>query len=321
MVMLFNPFIERGSDLHLRRWLVGAAMVFLLSLAGLGVIWWRLAAPARLARAVGTDCFGLTNTQQQCWTDAMVRYVSQHPEDADQLFTGLYQLVHSGDLAVDARMFSEPAHQVGMTMVQQGVDFPQALVWCGNSFKGACRHGVTMEYADMYFTQREITVDNFVICNIVPVAKLDCMHGLGHSIIAHTSSLVLEDALAVCAELVDNSAESACASGVFMEYSTGEIGQGQHSHEPVYSIPLPCTQLITDSDFLAGVCYASVGSYRQYYPNQEPWSETLAYCADIEPTRFSTACYNTVIERLLLSVAYDQKEAQSLLTVIGGDLP
>lgn len=288
----------------MKRLILVIGIGLLLGLGSLGYIWWQLASAERLASTVGVDCLASVATQQQCWTDAIVGYVSQHPEDTNTVFTGFYQLVRSGDLAVDARIFSDPAHQAGMTLLQQGVDFDQALIWCGDRFKGACRHGVVMEYADTYLSG-EISSQNFVLCDDMPTTELDCIHGLGHSIVSHTSSQSLEDALLVCGELLDSSAQSACASGVLMEYSTGEMGLGRHSHEPVYTLPLPCKKLTADSDYWGAICYASAGSYRQYYPNQESWSDSFAYCDSIKSISFSKVCHDAVYERLLLSVAYD----------------
>lgn len=268
----------------------------------------RLSATAT-ARSVGSD------------EAAILAYVTAHPEKTHRLFSGIQKLVASGEWEIDGRTFSDTAHDAGMSLIQQGIPLKQAVMWCGDTFKYGCVHGAVMEYIDTTYPG-DIGKGMLVTCDQfqsrwdpADLVYLNCLHAVGHSFVAHNGGTV-ETTLDMCSSYLSTGSEiSVCGSGVYMEYSTGERGLGYHSHQSVGSIALPCTddrstttgstiQLITLDNFnWLPICYASSGSYRQYYPDQEPWDETFAYCATL-PERYQDDCELGVMDRLRLSQGY-----------------
>lgn len=115
---------------------------------------------------------------------------------------------------------SQLAHATGMMMVHHGVSLPQAVAWCGSSFRYGCLHGAVMEYVAQNFSG-PLDSSILTVCDQFTSAQyLNCTHGIGHAFVKH-NDVDLPDLVALCTD------HTACVSGVYMEYA----------------LPLPCDDL------------------------------------------------------------------------------
>ncbi len=101
----------------------------------------------------------------------------------------------------------------------------------GHECEGGAFHGAMEAFLrDRGTTSLE--ADLPVICGTAKVDffKLNCIHGVGHGLMAWTS-YVLPDALELCDALIEDRDQRACYSGVFMENVVGGLSgsMGHHS--------------------------------------------------------------------------------------------
>jgi len=242
-----------------------------------------------------------TEVHKDCFTSEILTAIDKDPAQTDAIFSGLWQLAIDGRITDDPRIFSDIAHEAGMQLAEKNIDLKQAFQYCGSSFKQGCMHGVIMEYVDNKY-HGDVDVQTLKkICEGFddPLSKNNCIHGLGHELAAKVTKN-LSDVLDLCEEIsTDKSAESACESGVLMEYSKGTAGSGQHSHEPVGQKELPCRDL---PDKYQEVCYVSQGSYGQYNPGQQDFVKSYEYCSSI-PEAYVQHCMLAVSERAVMAAA------------------
>lgn len=191
----------------------------------------------------------------------------------------------------DTRAFSDPLHDLGRTFVRVGMPLSDAVASCPSLMKYACIHGAIMEYAKR--ENREPS-DALETCNFLKEKRVrytNCVHGIGHYLFMKSTSL--HESLNIC-DALDEASQSACSSGVFMEYALST--HGGHRHMLAYR-ELPCADL---ADRYRSTCYASAGSYRQYRQGFETFEESRTYCRSA-PREFQDVCLVNVEERARLS--------------------
>jgi hypothetical protein len=300
-IRIMHFALERNSRLTKRgvrtwRWLlVGVALVASCVALALSD---RAAAP--YAPLLSGCAESRTQPYLDCVSSALLGYSYRHPQATGTLLS--YVFVHAREYRrrADLRPLSETAHFAGMELAALPLTLPQALSDCGYAFKAACMHGFVMERLDYKRVSPTELVHSFLsFC--LPVQSNtgyyeNCLHGVGHELWARTH-LSLGGTLALCDAVHGEADQSACWSGVLMEYSKGERAKGHHSHTPAGKRNLPCTSL---APRFQQTCTYAEASYRQYVRGWEPPSTTYERCTTAPPA-YILGCMTLVSERLLLA--------------------
>ncbi len=168
-----------------------------------------------------------------CIQDKIFNNLSTNPVIAAGLLNRVWEEAKNNNFAIDLRIFSPVAHEVGMKLYDSKTGLKTAINYCGNSFKDACVHGALMEYID---------------ANYAP--------------------------------------------------SDGAVGQ----------IIFDCTKV---AENYKHTCYASLGSYKQYEANSEPWQETFKFCASL-PDIYKNDCFAGADERLLMALGGDNRQIEKI---------
>jgi hypothetical protein len=241
-----------------------------------------------------------TQPYLDCVNTAVLRYTYRHPRATGTLLSNVFGHAREYRRRVDLRPLSETAHFAGMELAALPLTLPQALSDCGYAFKAACMHGFVMERLDYKRVSPAELVHSF-LAFCLPVQSNsgyyeNCLHGVGHELWARTH-LSLSGTLALCEALHGEADQSACWSGVLMEYSKGDRAKGHHSHTPAGKRNLPCTAL---APRFQQVCTYAEASYRQYVRGWESPSTTYERCAAAQRA-YILGCMTLVSERLLLA--------------------
>ena len=178
-----------------------------------GYKWFLIVREHNLARSILDNCV-FDQDKIICLQNAITDKIRKDPKATSEIFSGLLWLIQSGQLKVDARIFSDLAHEAGMEIIAGGADLEQALDWCGTDFKQACMHGAVMTYIDINDAE-PVTSEKFAFCgqfrswsDMHDIKYLNCLHALGHEIIAQKIQ-PLNEALDTCSVL-GSPADSAC---------------------------------------------------------------------------------------------------------------
>ena len=246
---------------------------------------------------IGAWCWWLLLGKHKVDANEILTEVRNHPETTARIFDHLWELAVEGGIESDPRIFSDIAHDAGMIIGDQGIDLVTAFSYCGTSFKQACMHGVIMEYIDRMHMHNNSVPEMLYLCDVFSdsLSKRNCYHGVGHEFAATMHGTLIQT-LSFCKNLhPEESMESACESGVLMEYSK----------EPTEFKELPCKDL---PDEFKRVCYASEGSYQQYYPGQKEFFASYQYCSAV-PKQYVLSCMLGVSERALMATAKNADRA------------
>ncbi len=222
--------------------------------------------------------------------------IQKEPSTAEKILNELW----SGQFGADLRVFSPFAHHLGMALIDQNADLVSAINFCGQSFKGACVHGVIMEYIDKNFPAKSLAGDFIQSCDSIRQQVTGkqynyCVHGIGHELRAKLSGS--NERIVEECDYFQAQDKNACASGVFMEASTGNLGSGYHSESQVGKFEFDCLKV---SQQYMLTCYSSLGSYTQYEADGPPFTETYTLCSSL-PEMPSAYCFAGVNERLLMA--------------------
>jgi hypothetical protein len=249
--------------------------------------------------------------RQICLEKLMIQKTTADPDSASGMLMGFSKLLQSGAIKDDPRLFSPIVHEIGMTLADNVPDLKKPMSLCNFDFRGACVHGVVMEYIDdRYAGANPATF--FGLCNNAVDDKgspdgyleyMNCIHGLGHEFAAKINGS-LSDMLAPC-ETLAVQYQDECTSGVFMEYSKGAAGEGRHSDAPVGTKELPCADV--QPNFQSS-CYTSAGFYRQYEVTSESWTASYTFCSTM-PAAHQNDCFGGVLSALLFSNGGDQQKS------------
>ena len=238
------------------------------------------------------------NTLVGCLSIKVASYLKIHPDKTGAVLTYVYQHARDGH-PLDLRLLSDLAHETGMVLSNSNVGLHQGLLYCGESFEGACMHGFVMERMDNVQLAQNVMINKFLnYCDTLNSTSLypQCVHGVGHELWAKTN-LSLNGSLQLCNKFTALPIIQACQSGVLMEYSKGAISRGHHSHTPAGKIELPCANL---SLSYHGICIVANAYYKQYVPGWEPAVATYERCSKVENS-YQIACSIEVTKRLELS--------------------
>ncbi len=254
------------------------------------------------------------NDQVSCFKNKVLSKLDQSPSSAGDLLYAIWRAPQTNNLIVDLRAFSPLAHEVGMELANKNIALEGAINYCGHSFKDACIHGVIMEYIDKNYFGNTPASDFIGLCNSLSLNERqykNCAHAIGHELRAKV--LGSDTAIVVLCDYFKNQYRFACASGVFMEASTGNSGTGYHSHAAVGKTSFDCLKILLD---YRHICYSSAGSYRQYEASREPWQETFKFCSHA-PKIYQADCFAGADERLLMAKSGRQAEAEKVCINLG----
>jgi hypothetical protein len=290
-----------ASKKHKNKRTIYVLIISIIALLGIFGSWALIKANSERAdyQAVINSCDKAeTNKFASCLSGAMLTYTQKHPEQTGSLLTYVYSHVRSSR-NIDVRLLSDTAHRAGMMLSMENYSLKKALPMCGNSFKSACMHGFVMMSLDMYSLPQPTMITDFLnYCQVIKNNNLypQCIHGVGHELWAKTN-LDLNQTLKLCSKFNQGYDETACQSGILMEYSKGASSRGQHSDMPSGKEKLPCTSL---NVAYQGTCFIAEASYRQYIPGWESPATTYTYCSSILKN-YQFACMEATSERLLMA--------------------
>lgn len=259
--------------------------------------------------------------RQDCLRKNILNYVDKNPTATKELFDSIWKLLVQGEIPDDARIFSPIMHDAGMVLASKNFSLEEAMKECGLNFRGGCIHGVFMEYVDRNY--KNVDADFLIkecyllkykiVINSDSILK-NCMHGVGHELVANMKG-TLNDTLRLCNKLPDTLARD-CVYGVFMEHSTGEAGSGRHSEKPVGRNEPDCSSV--DPSFQK-ICYTSLGFYKQYEVDSEPWVDTYRFCESL-PSKNRQDCFNGVGGALLFSNAFVKERTDAVCKSLPQDI-
>lgn len=289
------------TRVHQKKW----PLPVLLALLFVVFIFTNIKTPVSDAQIISDAC--QTEDRTACLTLQVLSIAQENPSTLKSLFQDFADFLKDGTLTDDPRIFSPIIHDLGMELAFQKIPPEEAFALCPLNFKAGCLHGVTMGYLDEVENSDPLTLASF--CDFAktdPFTYKNCIHGVGHELTAK-SQASLNEIVAQC-KVLDTSLLSACASGVFMEYSTGVNGLGHHTHEAqIGSIILPCEEV--DSEFKS-TCYSSLTSYRQYVPEVESFQETALHCENALEM-YKESCMLGLAEKIYTANAEDLKRAEN----------
>lgn len=226
-----------------------------------------------------------------CTGSVLISMANSHKTMTKQYIDDTHEYWYFFYPNIDRRSLSDSIHDVGMSLAHLYTDPILAMKACSYEWYGGCIHGIVMEYLD----DNPLKVNSLLnACEVIQDRQqsLDCLHGIGHIYWAQNKQLNLNDILKMCP--IAPNQQSACASGIFMEFSKYDTSDAKtHSHKRVGSRRLPCESV--DLEYI-DTCHLAEASYQVYYPEQSI-KEAFSYCDSIsEELRY--ACYGVVRQRL-----------------------
>lgn len=255
------------------------------------------------------DYFALVK-KEDCLEQSIGALIVQFPTQTKNILQNTWNLLKEEKISADPRIFSDIAHEAGMILIQKKFSLAQAFTACGYTFKQGCIHGAVMEYIDTVYQKNISASSLFKVCKPFVLNSLlytNCLHGVGHELTAKLNA-PLSTLLHECDRFTHIQEQDACASGIFMEYSKGTAGSGEHSHETVGRVALPCDKV--DEPY-KDVCYASAGSYRQYTPGQESFTASFQFCLEV-PSASRESCLSGLADRVWFAGAGKHKKVETL---------
>lgn len=262
------------------------------------------------ALRLSKGCETSVKSRTACLDMKLMEYTDSNPSTIGFILSAFWQLEQKGILHDDPRSFSDIAHMVGMKLIDKNIPLSTAIKYCSIDFKQACLHGAIMEYTDKTFASKIQPITLFSICNNIAdksdLIQNNCFHAAGHELQAKDFTTI-NATLDQCDTLSVRNAY-ACQTGIFMEYSKGNMGSGKHSKISTGTTRLPCSEV---NNKYKSTCYTSEGSYRQYTPGQESFSQSYTFCSTVE-SNYSQACMEGVSGQLIFSTAGDYSKAETV---------
>lgn len=256
-----------------------------------------------IAAEIAKECAPEITQQarKNCYESKILTAINDDPTQTNKIFTDFWALAVEQKISDDPRIFLDPAHEAGMMLASEKIPLEEAFAYCGTTFKQGCMHGYIMEYIDDAYPKEIDPKALKTVCENLkdPLSKINCIHGLGHELTAKIKK-DLPEVLPSCKDITENNSElSACQSGIFMEYTKGAPGTGNHSHNAVGLVRLPCYKLGSEYQ---KTCIASEGAYRQYNPGHEDFKTTYEYCLSND-SEYIPSCMLAVSERAIITTA------------------
>jgi hypothetical protein len=276
----------------------------------------------KLAITVGLLCFatisivGLKNQQaisllrhchtftidSTCLIDSVNLELHHNPDKSAATLKQIATLRRIGLVDGDFRAYSLTLHHLGSMYFMNGVRFETLNQRCPKLVKDGCVHGYVMEY----FTANGSTKTQ-TLCQTSTQFRLrvGCFHALGHSYAENTpdSLLSLRDK---CQETAANEGYVPCFSGVLHEYVRGSADS--HDHHEYYTKAVSLNNLdcniFSQASLEYSLCYAAIGSFRQYDQYSETTDSTKKLCLKAKNTTAQQGCLKAIYERTAIAHGY-----------------
>jgi hypothetical protein len=256
----------------------------------------------------------LQNNLRNCLQE-IKKLAQSNPQSGIKMLNEVWVKAEKEEVKGDLRLFSPVAHNIGMGLVDKGYRLGEAIKICGYSFKDACVHGAVMEFIDKKYPGNVSSKKFIGLCDslgdrINNLQYQNCVHGIGHELRAKIHG-VNEDLVLLCNYFASNY-RNACASGILMEFSKGNTGDGFHVDSEVGSVSFDCSKLPTD--YLSS-CYSSLGSYVEYEANGDHWENSFKLCLSVS-NKYQNDCFAGLDERLLMANGGNQGLATELCSTL-----
>ena len=226
----------------------------------------------------------------------------QHLETQSAANPGVRRLEHHYAIAV------------GQLSYTQTNDVAESFRLCGAALDTGCYHGVMEAFmASTPRLTREAVArlcDGAPIAAETPVARIQCVHGVGHGL-AHASGGRVQDALATCDGFGTDQDRAACYSGVFMQVI--EETDERPNPDPFASAPgLPdpfaeCTAL---AERYQRACYVQQTT-ALLAVNGEDVPAAFTTCDQV-PVAYTVPCYQGVGAWISIFTHWDPGQTSTL---------
>ena len=163
------------------------------------------------------------------------------------------------------------AHFIGRSELEkQNYNVEKAFSACAPVCMQGCYHGVLETYINYAkWKPEDVPLKASELCERIgksPILKRQCIHGVGHGLIAN-NYLPLKEAIGVCRRFSDDTKINACLGGVFMEHMNGLLF---HSEDELAQIvPNLCGDIDKMNDEgLSMKCAHAIGEGLMFYTGQ-----------------------------------------------------
>lgn len=237
-----------------------------------------------------------------CLMNSVNLEIHHNPDKSAATLKQIATLRRAGLVGGDFRAYSLTLHHLGSMYFMDGVPFETLNQRCPKLVKDGCVHGYVMEYFSANGSQKTQT-----LCQTSPQIRLrlGCFHALGHSYAENTSDslLSLRDK---CQKTATQEGYVPCFSGVLHEYVRGNADS--HDHHAYYTNAVSLKSLDCSIFSLASleysVCYAAIGSFRQYDQYSETTQTTKKLCLKAKNSNAQQECLNAIYERAAIAHGY-----------------
>ncbi|MFZ1242905.1 MAG: hypothetical protein WAQ22_02050, partial [Candidatus Saccharimonas sp.] len=193
-----------------------------------------------------------------------------------------------GLIGGDFRAYSLALHHLGSMYFMHGIDFEMLSKQCPQLIKDGCVHGYVMEY---FAANGAIKTQALCQSSRQFRLRIGCFHAFGHSYAENTADSLFE-LRNVCKKVATEETYVPCFSGVFHEYSRGSADS--HDHHAYYAKAtslksLDCT-IFSEASLEYGLCYAAIGSFRQYDQYSESVETTKKLCLTAQNASAKQLC-------------------------------
>lgn len=241
------------------------------------------------------------NSSSLCIHESITSDIYNNPDKAVDTLVQIATLRRIGIIGGDFRAYSLTLHQLGSIYYDNKVDYDTLTKKCPALVKDGCIHGYVMEYyADNNLNKTQELCAGTTEMRL----RLGCYHALGHSYTENTSGSLIEYS-DVCKNIAPEYV-TPCVSGVFHEYIRG--GAESQSHHRYYDTNTPqgdvnCDVFSPEQPEYT-ICYAALGSFKQYSQSSEPIYKTKKLCLSAKQIAAKNMCLQAIRERQAISRGY-----------------
>lgn len=237
-----------------------------------------------------------------CFIKSVNQELHHNPDKSAATLEQIATLRRIGLMGGDFRAYSLTLHHLGSMYFMEGVTFAALNQRCPRLVKDGCVHGYVMEYFAANGAAKTQT-----LCQTSTQYRLrvGCFHAFGHSYAENTSDslLSLRD---MCKKKITAEGYVPCFSGVLHEYIRG--GADTHDHHEYYtkavSLKSIDCNIFPQASLEYSLCYAAIGSFRQYDQYSESIQSTKKRCLKAKSIEAQQGCLRGVYERIAIAHGY-----------------
>jgi len=199
----------------------------------------------------------------------------------------------------DCHLFS---HVIGVASVEKyNFDMGQAFSSCVFGCSDGCFHGVMERYVRYASDPNDVASKVQNMCDSVGtewIRKRQCIHGIGHGLIAH-NFLPIQDALKAC-ESLDLDWRRHCVGGLTMEYVDQYLNRNLQESDLKKALPGICAPFeSTDPSYKVNSCVFQVSLGLMYYTGHDV-ERSRKLCEELGNQEYVRTCKNDINEVVLI---------------------